>query len=309
MSERDAEARVEELSRGLRRLAAGLLEAAAEHPDALRARELSAAAGVLTNDVLARVDGEAGTAPPARPGEPEVRDAVPPAKDAAVDTAVDSAAVPGSAVEELVELYLPDYERQVREDDDPVMIEPDLPYRRWNHLHRVRYGRGKPFRNAPLWNDTVPSRGKRVIRGMTSKAGVLRRLHHSYVILRDLKSPEGELAIRVMQGCQAIERSRAIRDGDFVDTSDLREKLRDLQWSALVVAAGRGEPARAQLLTQLGQLEVLASALLELDTAFRRRNSTPSLGPRIAGAAHGVKAVLRHWPPTPAGAFTESGQP
>ncbi|MFC7220522.1 hypothetical protein ACFQLX_20510 [Streptomyces polyrhachis] len=59
MSERDVEARVEELARGLRRVAAGLLEAAAEHPDAARVRELSTAARVLANDVLARLDGEA----------------------------------------------------------------------------------------------------------------------------------------------------------------------------------------------------------------------------------------------------------
>lgn len=302
MSERDVDARVEELSRGLRRMAAGLLEAAAEHPDAVRARELSSAARVLTNDVLTRVDGEAGTASPARASGPEVQDAPPPAEHAAVN----APAEPGSALEELVELYLPDFERHVHEDNDPVMTDPDLPDEPWNHLQRIKYGRGKPFKDAPSWNDTVPSRGKPVIRGMTSKAEALRRLHHSYVILRDLKSPEGELAVQVLQGCLAIENSRAIRDGHFDDTWDLRRKLENLRWRALVVAAGRDEHARAQLLTHLRQLEVLASALLELDTAFRRRNRNPSPGPRIAGAALELKAMLQHWPPNPAGVFMET---
>ncbi|MFD3999231.1 hypothetical protein [Streptomyces rubiginosohelvolus] len=301
MNEQEIDARVEELSRGLRRLAAGLLDAAADHPDAVRARELSAAARVLTNDVLARVDGEVGTA---RPSEPDVQDTPPRAKGATVNTS----ARPGSAREELVGRYLPDYERQLHEDDDPVMMDPDLPYERWIHLHRAEFARRKPFKDAPLWNDTVPSRGKAVVRGVTSKAEVLRRLHHSYVTLRDLKSPDGELAIEVYQGCQAIDNSSVIRDGDFVNRSDLRRKLRDLQWQALVIGAGRGEHARAELITLLGQLDVLASALLELDAAFRQPTGDPSLGPKLAGAAHAVKAVLQHWPPNPAGAFTESEQ-
>ncbi|MEV5600845.1 hypothetical protein AB0L33_05315 [Streptomyces sp. NPDC052299] len=127
---------------------------------------------------------------------------------------------------------------------------------------------------------------------MTSRAEVLRRLHHSYVTHQDLDSPEGEPAVQVLQGRRAIQRSRAI--GDFVDESDLKRKLDALQWRAVVIAAGRDEQARAQLLAQLRQLEVLAAAVLELDTAFRQRNSSPSLGARIAAAAHGVKAVLRH---------------
>ncbi|MFE7245319.1 hypothetical protein [Streptomyces sp. NPDC057582] len=297
MSEQDVDARVEELTRGLRRMAAGLLEAAAGHPDAVRARELSAAARVLTNDVLARLDAEAVEDSPAHRNEPEVQDAVPLAKNAVSES--------GTALDELVELYLPDYARRL--DEDPVMFDPDLPYERWNSLHRVRYGRGNPFENAPMWNDAVPSRGKAVVRAMTSKAEVLRRLHHSYVIRRDLDSPEGELAVQVLQGCKAIRRCRAIDDGDFVDKSDLALKLEALQWRALVIAAGRGEYARAQLLTQLRQLGVLAAAVLELDTAFRQRNSNPSLGAQIAGAAHGVKAVLQHWPPKVEAAATESG--
>ncbi|MFJ7412222.1 hypothetical protein ACIQWZ_15600 [Streptomyces sp. NPDC098077] len=304
MSEQDVEARVEELSRGLRRLAAGLLEAAAEHPDAVRARELSSAARVLTNDVLPHVDGEADTASPARPSEPELQDAVPPAKN----TAANSAAGPGSAREELVELYLKHFDRDFHKHGGLVMTDPNLHGKPLNHLQRVKYGRGKRFRDAPQWNDTVPSRGKRVIRGMTSRPEVLRRLHHSYVISRDLRSPEGELAVQVLQGCLAIDRSRAINGGNFVDRWDMDQKLTELRWRTLVVAAERGEHASAQLLTQLGQLEVLAVAILELDTAFRRRTSAPSMDPRIAGAAHAVKAVLQHWPPNPAGSFTESEQ-
>ncbi|MFE7394582.1 hypothetical protein [Streptomyces sp. NPDC057582] len=209
MSERDVDARVEKLTWGLRRMAAELLEAAAEHPDAVRARELSAAARVLTNNVLARLDGEAVEDSPSHRSEPEVQDTVPSAKSAVSES--------GTALDELVELYLPDYARRL---DDPVMTDPDLPYERWNHLHRVRFGRGKPFEDAPLWNDAVPSRGKAVVRGMTSQAEVL-------------------------QGCEAIRRSRAIDGGDFVDKSDLTLKLDALQWHALVIAACRSEHARA----------------------------------------------------------------
>lgn len=144
-----------------------------------------------------------------------------------------------------------------------------------------------------------------MVRGVTSRAEILRRPHHSYVTLRDLNSPDGELAVEMYQGCQAIEHSRAIRDGDFVNTADLRLKLQDLRWRALVIGAGRGEHARSELLARLGQSDVLASPLLELDTAFRQRDSDPSLGSRIAGAAHGVKAVLHHWSPNPAESFTE----
>ncbi|WP_327350983.1 hypothetical protein [Streptomyces sp. NBC_01304] len=296
MSEREVDARVEELTRGLRRMAAGLLEAASDHPDDVRARELSAAARILASEVLGRLDGDAVSDSPARRSEPEVQDAAPAAPSAVAET--------GSALEELVELYLPDYER--RRDDNLVMTDPDLPYERWRHLHRVEFGRGMAYEDAPVWNDTVPSRGKAVVRGMTSKREVLRRLHHSYVTRRDLDSPEGELAVRVMQGCKAIERSRAIGDGDFVDGSDLGRKLEVLQWRALVVAAGRGEHARAQLQTQLRQLEVLAVAVLELDTAFRRRNSDPSPGARIARAAQGVKVLVRHWPPKAEEAVAEA---
>ncbi|MER8264943.1 hypothetical protein ABT007_12160 [Streptomyces griseus] len=302
MNEQEIDARVEELSRALRRIAAGLLEAAADHPDGVRARELSVAAGVLTNDVLARVDGGSDAV---RPDEPEVRDTPPRAEI----TTVDTSARPGWAREKLVEMYLPDYERHLRENKDPVMTDPDLPFNRWKHLHRALYGRNTPFRAAPLWNDTVPSRGRAVIRGVTTKAEILRRLHHSYVMLKDLDSPDGELAIEVYQGCQAIEHSRVVTDGDFVGRPDLCLKLEDLRWRSLVIGAGRGEHARSELLAQLRQLDVLAAPLLELDTAFRQSESDPSLGPRIAGAAHGVKAVLHHWPPNPAEGFMEPEQP
>ncbi|MBB5939261.1 hypothetical protein [Streptomyces zagrosensis] len=286
MSERDVDARVEELTRGLRQMAAGLLEASAKHPDAVRARELSVAARLLTNDVLTCLDGEAVTGSQARRSEPDVQDADPSMRSTVAGS--------GSALEELVELYLNDYDRSLH--GDPVMIAPDLRHGGWEHLHRVKFGRGKPFEGAPLWNDTVSSRGKTVVRGMTSKREVLRRLHHSYVTRRDLDGPEGELAVRILQGCEAIRRCRVINDGDFVKTSALEVKLMDLKWRALVIAAGRSEHAGAQLLTRLRQLEVLAAAVLKLDAAFRQHNNDPSMGTRIAGAAYGLKALLHHWP-------------
>ncbi|MER6349059.1 hypothetical protein ACWC10_27700 [Streptomyces sp. NPDC001595] len=306
MDERDAEVRVEELTRGLRRLAAGLLEAAAEHPDAVRARELSAAARALTGDVLARLDGVAVDGSAAAPAEPEVaevaevHDAVPPAKAGAESSC-------GSALEELVELYVPRRARRLTED--PVMTEPGLRYERWKHLHRVRYGRGTPFEKAPLWTDEVPGRGRRVVRGVHSRAEVLRRLHHTYVTRRDLDGPEGELALRVLAGCGAISRSRAMEDAELIDSSQLASRLEAVKWRALVTAAERGEHARAELRTQLRQLDVLAAAVLELDVAYRRRDSSPALGARIAGAAQGVKAVLRHWPPAIEGAEAEAAAP
>ncbi|MFI8876784.1 hypothetical protein [Streptomyces sp. NPDC055243] len=101
-------------------MAAGLLEAAAEHPDAVRARELSAAARLLTNDVLTCLDREVVTVSPTRRSEPEVQDADPSVRSAVAES--------GAALEELVELYLPGYDR--RPDDDPVMIEPRLRYER-----------------------------------------------------------------------------------------------------------------------------------------------------------------------------------
>ncbi|MEV7239049.1 hypothetical protein AB0N06_35685 [Streptomyces sp. NPDC051020] len=140
---------------------------------------------------------------------------------------------------------------------------------------------------------------------MTSKAEVLRRMHHSYVVRRDLDGPEGELAVQVLLGCKAILRCRAVSDGDFIDKPDLERQMEALQWRALVTAAARGEGSGAQLLTRLSELEALAAAILELDTAFRQRNSDPFLGARIAAAVHGTKAVLRHWPPKTAEAVTE----
>ncbi|MFI8876783.1 hypothetical protein [Streptomyces sp. NPDC055243] len=131
-------------------------------------------------------------------------------------------------------------------------------------------------------------------------------MHHSYVTRRDLDGPEGELALRILQGCTAIRRCRAISDGDFVDGSDLEEKLKDLQWRALVIAASRSEDARAQILVRLVQLEVLAAAVLKLDVVYRQRSSDPSQGARIAGAAHGVKALLQHWPPKAEEAVTRA---
>ncbi|MFF2504182.1 hypothetical protein ACFVTY_12515 [Streptomyces sp. NPDC058067] len=75
MSEQNVEARVDELARGLRRMAASLLEAAAEHSEPGRARELSAAARVLMNSVLARLEGGAGGGLPA--GDPSPAAGIP----------------------------------------------------------------------------------------------------------------------------------------------------------------------------------------------------------------------------------------
>ncbi|CAM5458092.1 putative protein OS=Streptomyces cyaneofuscatus OX=66883 GN=G3I52_08270 PE=4 SV=1 [Streptomyces cyaneofuscatus] len=72
-------------------------------------------------------------------------------------------------------------------------------------------------------------------------AGPARRLHHCYVVDRDLDSPEGELAGRVVDGCRAFQASRVSRDGGFVDTYNFEKKLNGFRWRALVAAGGRGE--------------------------------------------------------------------
>ncbi|MBZ4318363.1 hypothetical protein [Streptomyces huiliensis] len=76
---------------------------------------------------------------------------------------------------------------------------------------------------------------------MSSKSEVPRRMHHRYVARRGLDSPEGDLAIRVVQGAKAISRSRAVEDGDFLDGSEPERKLKAVRWRVLVVAAGRGD--------------------------------------------------------------------
>ncbi|GAA2316965.1 hypothetical protein OKJ48_38950 [Streptomyces kunmingensis] len=281
MTEQDVEARVDELVRGLRRMAAGLWEAAAEHPQPARARELSAAARALTNTVLPRLDGETVEADPAGRSGPEVRDTVPAARS--------------TALEELIELYVADYARRL---DEPVMTDPDLPYGQWKHLHRVVFGRdGDHFEHAPLWNDAVPSRGRAVVRGVTSQAEVLRRMHHRYVLRRDLDSAEGALAVQVLHACDAIRGCRAIKDAGFVALDELDLDLENLKWRALVTAAGRGAEAGSRLRELLGQVEVLATVVLELDTRYRQHGAEPALSSRIAGAAQGVQALALDWRP------------
>ncbi|MGA4841320.1 hypothetical protein [Streptomyces sp. G45] len=268
MSERDVEERVGELARGLRRVAAELFAVAAGHPDAARGRELSAVAQRLVGGVLARLDGGGGT-DPAGP-----RDV-------------------GTALGELVELYLPGLEQIP--DEDPVMIDPDLSYGQRGHLHRAKRGSGSPFAAAPLWTEHVPSRGKVVLRGLTSHREVLRRMHRSYVTRRDLEGPEGDLAVRVLRGCEAIQRSRAVKASDYDRAWNLRLLMETLQWRALVTAAAHGEHAHAHLQTQLRQLEVLAAAVLELDTAVRQR--ADFLDARVADATLRVTSLLSNWPP------------
>ncbi|MER5888194.1 hypothetical protein ABT160_30605 [Streptomyces sp. NPDC001941] len=282
MGELDVEARVDELTRGLRKLAAGLLDAAADHPDATRARDLSAAARALTSAVLPRLEGEG---PQDDPVPPPVEDTPP----APVVTAK------GGAIDELVALYLADYERTPYRD--PAMTDPGLDYKEWEHLHRVRYRREEEFACAPRWNDEVASRGRKVVRGVTTMAQVLRRMHHRYVLIRDLDSAEGELALRVRRGCKAIRDCRALSDGDFVDLSEVKRATKAFQWRALVTAAERGADAESRLRTQLAQLELAASTVLALDTAYRRRDTDPGAGTRITDAAHAVKALFAHWPP------------
>jgi len=103
-----------------------------------------------------------------------------------------------------------------------------------------------------------------------------RRLHHCYVVDRDLDSPVGELAGRVVDGCRALQASRVLRDGGFVDTYNFEKKLNGFQCRALFAAAvGRGEHARTDLLAQLGRFEVLAAAVLGADVAFRDDGGDP----------------------------------
>ncbi|WP_329571924.1 hypothetical protein [Streptomyces sp. NBC_01361] len=283
MSAQDVEARVDELARGLRRMAASLLEAAAEHPEAGRARELSAAARVLMNSVLARLDGDAGEGLPVDGGVSErgVQDSGPvPAET-------------GSGLEELVGLYVSKYDRDL---EDPVMTDPSLSYEKSRPLSRVQYAHDDSFEDAPLWKDAVPSRGKAVVRGMTTKAEVLRRMHHHYVLRRDLDGPEGELAVRVLLGCRAILSSQAVRGGDYFDHWKLERKLDALRWRAVVTAAERGAEAQAQLAEMLKELETLADAVGKLDTLFRRQVGDPSLAAGIPGVVRVVEAILQGWP-------------
>ncbi|MER5951127.1 hypothetical protein ABT127_34335 [Streptomyces sp. NPDC001904] len=280
MSERKqgAEARVEGLARELRRLGGGLLEVAADHPDPARARELSAAARVLMNSVLERLESDGGTAEP--------RDAVPvPVPVASTES--------GDALQELVGMYTSEYDREL---GAPVMTDPSLSWEEQKPLRRFGYGDEAYFRTAPLWNDAVPGRGKGVVRGMTSKTEVLRRMHHRYVLARDLTGSEGELAVRVLLGGKAVLNARVIRDGGFIDRYDLERELAPLQWRALVLAAERGAGAEDRLREVLTQLETLAAAVLDLDVLFRRQTIDPSLAAAIPGAVQVVQAIVKDWP-------------
>lgn len=296
---------MEELNRELRRLAGELLLAAADHPDPGRARTLSAAAGELAGAVLARLDGrpvEDSPGPGGKreasevPGIPEVQDAVPPVRADAPDS--------NSPLGKLVECYVDDFARIGEED--PVMIDPGLSYDQWAHLHRVGSGKRRHFGGAPLWNDTVPDRGRKV-RRLTSGPATLRRLHRTYVTLLDLETPEGGLALRFLRGSHGIQHSRGIVEGGCVDRGSLGRKLTVLEWCAVVTAAERGEHARARILELLRQLEVLAAPVLALDVAFRRRNDSVEMGGRVAGSGEVVNALLRNWPPPGTGGEGTAG--
>lgn len=186
MTESDLETRVEQLTRDLRRLASELPQVAAEHPDSARGRDFSAAARVLAEGVLGRLDG--------------------------------------------------------------ALANPS--------------------------------------------AGPARRLHHCYMVDRDLDSPEGELAGRVVDGCRALQASRVLGDGGFVDTYNFEKKLNGFRWRALV-AAGRGEHARTDLLAQLDRFEALAAAVLGADVAFRERSNGPAARARLTAAAQAMTAEIQ----------------
>lgn len=187
MTESDLETRVEQLTRDLRRLASELPQVAAEHPDSARGREFSAAARVLAEGVLGRLDG--------------------------------------------------------------ALANPS--------------------------------------------AGPARRLHHCYVVDRDLDSPEGELAGRVVDGCRALQASRVLGDGGFVDTYNFEKKLNGFRWRALVAAGGRGEHAGTDLLAQLDRFEALAAAVLGADVAFRERSNGPAARARLTAAAQAMTAEIQ----------------
>ncbi|MFD6801562.1 hypothetical protein [Streptomyces cyaneofuscatus] len=299
MTESDLETRVEQLTRDLRRLTSELLQVAAEHPDSARGREFSGAARVLAEGVLGRLDGALVNAS-AGP-EPEVWDAVPGSAGSAGPRASSSGSVGSgpadrrvepiaTAREQLVELYVDKYERWA---EKPFFRSPHLSDKQNDAMFRLKWAKGNVFATAPLWNDVVPQRDRPVRRLLQTKAETARRLHHCYVVHRDLDSPEGELAGRVVDGCRALQASRVLRDGGFVDTYNFEKKLNGFQWRALVAAAGRGEHARTDLLAQLDRFEVLAAAVLEADVAFRERNNGPTARARLTAAAQAMTAEIQ----------------
>ncbi|MGC4931243.1 hypothetical protein [Streptomyces sp. DT117] len=290
---------MEQLTRDLRRLTSELLQVAAEHPDSARGREFSGAARVLAEGVLGRLDGALVNAS-AGP-EPEVWDAVPGSAGSAGARASSSGVVGSgpagrrvepiaTAREQLVELYVDKYERWA---EKPFFRSPHLSDKQNDAMFRLKWAKGNVFATAPLWNDVVPQRDRPVRRLLQTKAETARRLHHCYVVHRDLDSPEGELAGRVVDGCRALQASRFLRDGGFVDTYNFEKKLNGFQWRALVAAAGRGEHARTDLLAQLDRFEVLAAAVLEADVAFRERNNGPTARARLTAAAQAMTAEIQ----------------
>ncbi|MER8193498.1 hypothetical protein ABTY00_05955 [Streptomyces microflavus] len=299
MTESDLEARVEQLTRDVRRLTSELLQIAAEHPDSVRGRELSGAARVLAEGVLGRLDGAPVNAS-AGP-EPEVWDAVAGSAGGAGAGASRSGVVGSGpagrrveptarAREQLVELYVDKYERWA---EKPFFRSPHLSDKQNDAMFRLKWAKGNVFATAPLWNDVVPQRDRPLRRLLQTKAETARRLHHCYVVDRDLDSPEGQLAGRVVDGCRALQASRVLRDGGFIDTYNFEKKLNGFRWRALVTAAGRGEHARTDLLAQLDRLEALAAAVLEADVAFRERNNGTAAHARLTAAAQAMTAEIQ----------------
>ena len=287
MFESEVDARVDELVRGLRRITGALLVMASAHPDAARARELAVAASVLTTDVLPRLDEDAGGARevPVVAGE---------------DVLPSSPATTGStAIGTLVERYPPDH---AHHSVQPVLLDPELPYEKWRHLHRLTYRRPAAFDSAPYWNDPTPHLGRPVRWGVASSATVVRRMRHHYVTMRDLDSHAGRLVQRMLHASRAILETRAVRGdlfggGQLPDRHELERKLERAQWNAAVLAARRGDTALPQLETILRDFEILARAILELDDLYRTRPATPTAEGRLADALHGTGALIRHWPP------------
>lgn len=291
MFESEVDARVDELVRGLRRITGGLLVMASAHPDTARARELALAASVLTKDVLPRLDEDPGDAPTGAEQGAASPFRIPPPP---------SRATSGStAIGRLVERYPPD---DTRHPAQPVLLDPELPYEKWRHLHRLTYRRPAAFDSAPSWNDPAPHHGRPVRWGVASSATVVRRMRHHYVTMRDLDSPAGQLVQRTLYVSRAILESRAVRGdlfsgGQLPDRHELEQKLERAQWNAAVLAAGRGDAALPQLETILRDFEILARAILELDDLYRTRPAHPAAEGRLAEALHGVGALIRHWPP------------
>lgn len=295
MFESEVDARVDELVRGLRRITGALLVMASAHPDAARARELALAASVLTTEVLPRLDEEAAGAAVETGAVAEAGDAVPPAPVPTGSTAIGT----------LVERYPPD---PAHHPTQPVLLDPELSYEKWRHLHRLTYRRPAAFDSAPYWNDHTPHLGRPVRWGVASSATVVRRMRHHYVTMRDLDSHAGRLVQRMLHVSRAILESRAVRGdlfggGQLPDRHELERKLEQAQWNAAVLAAGRGDAALPQLETFLRDFEMLARAILELDDLYRTRPAHPAIEGRLADALRGTRALIHHWPPAedPAG--------